>query len=60
MSELHPYIVEYNDPWSCFDRTTVKATDIEQAWYKIKETLKSGSVVLRVYQPVFDGEYTVE
>lgn len=54
---MKPYIVEYNDPWSCFDRTTIKADDYEQAWFKIKEILKPGSVVLRVYEPVFEGEY---
>lgn len=54
---MKPYIVEYNDPWSCFDRTTVKAEDYEQAWFKIKEILKPGCVVLRVYEPVFEGEY---
>ena len=56
---LKPYIVEYNDPWSCFDRTTVKAEDLDSAWIKIKENLKSGSIVLRVYEPVFNGEYLI-
>lgn len=55
-----PYIVEYNDPWSCFDRTTVKAEDYEDAWFKVKETLKPGSTVLRVYETAWEGEYIIE
>ena len=60
MSELKPYIVEYVDPWDCFDRTLVKAIDIDDAWNSIKKTLQPKSIVLRVYHPIFEGEYTIE
>ena len=59
MSELKPYIVEYVDPWDCFDRTTIKATDIDDAWTVIKEKLKPQSKVIRVFHPVFEGEYII-
>jgi hypothetical protein len=54
------YFFEYEDPWGTFERTSIKATDIEEAWYKIKLYVGPGSVVLRVFEPVFDGRYTVE
>lgn len=57
---MKPYIVEYIDAWDCFDRTTVNAEDYEQAWFKIKQVVKPGCMVLRVYEPVFDGKYLVE
>ena len=60
MTELVPYIVEYNDPWDCFDRTTIKATDGNHLWHLIKEKLKPGSRVLRVYSVIYEGEYMVE
>lgn len=60
MSELIPYIIEYNDPWDCFDRTTIKATDEDHLWDVIKEKVKPGSRVLRVYSVIYEGTYLVE
>lgn len=56
---MQTYIIEYNDPWDCFDRTTVKAEDYEEAWVKIRQILKPGSVVFKVYAPVFEGEEVI-
>ena len=54
------YFFEYEDPWGTFERTSIKATDTEEAWYKIKKYVGKGSVVLKVFEPVFDGRYQVE
>lgn len=54
------YFFEYNDPWGTFERTSIKANDLDDAWEKIKVYVGSGAVILKVFEPVFDGEYTVK
>lgn len=56
---MQTYIIEYNDPWDCFDRTTVRADTYEEAWDRINQILKPGSIVFRIYAPVFEGQQLI-
>lgn len=54
------YFFEYNDPWGTFERTSIKANDLDEAWEKIKVYVGTGAVILKVFEPVFDGQYIVK
>lgn len=54
------WFFEYLDKWGTFERTSIKADSYEEAWYKIKVYVGTGATVLKVFEPVFDGEYVVE
>lgn len=54
------YFFEYEDSWGTFERTSIKATDIEEAWYKIKVYVGKGATILKVFETVYEGEYIVE
>ena len=57
---MNVYLFEYNDPWGTFERTSIKANDLDEAWEKIKVYVGTGAVILKVFEPVFDGEYLVK
>jgi len=58
---MNTYIFEYNDAESeSFDRSIVRANDLEEAWYKIRAYVGKGSTVLRIFETVYQGEYLVE
>jgi len=54
------YFFEYQDSWGTFERTSIKANDYEEAWHKIKAYVGKGATILKVFAPVFDGEYLVD
>lgn len=54
------YFFEYQDSWGTFERTSIKAESYEEAWDKIKVYVGIGATILKVFEPVFDGNYLVE
>ena len=54
------YFFEYQDSWGTFERTSIKANDLDEAWEKIKVYVGTGAVILKVFEPVFDGQYLVK
>lgn len=51
---------EYQDKWGTFERTSIKANNLDEAWNKIKVYVGIGAIILKIFEPVFDGEYMVE
>lgn len=53
------WFFEYNDKFGTFERTSIRAQDYEEAWYRIKVYVGPGATILKVFEAVFEGEYLV-
>ena len=59
-SDMQTYFFEYLDSWGTFERTSIKASNYEEAWDKIKVYVGKGATILKVFQTAFDGNYLVQ
>lgn len=57
---MKKYVFEYLDDEGLFEEFHVKASDSEQAWFKIKEYAGKDAIILGVYEEIFSGEWLVE
>lgn len=57
---MKKYVFEYLDDEGLFEEFHVKASDSEQAWFKIKEYAGPGSTILAVYEEIYSGEFVIE
>jgi hypothetical protein len=57
---MEVYFFEYQDSWGTFERTSIRAENLDDAWIKIKKYVGKGATILKVFETVYNGEYLVE